>query len=162
MATTLPLAFKTFRITRFHLMREVEGLTHEQLLTIPEGREDNILWNIGHLLCSISRLTYVFSGYDLPIPDHYLGLFGKNSNALDWKSNPDPDEVLKYFTDLPGKIEEDYQSGKFNEYKTLQIVPDDDIQNVEEAIAFHCFHEGLHIGKILTLKEAMGLPTKGG
>jgi len=162
MAKTLPLAFKTFRITRFHLMREVDGLSHEQLLTIPEGREDNILWNIGHLLCSISRLTYVFSGYDLPIPERYFGLFGKNTNALDWESNPDPDEVLTYFTELPDKIEKDFAAGDFTEYKTLQIVPEDDIQNVEEAIAFHCFHEGLHIGKILTLKEAMGLPVKGG
>ena len=63
---------------------------------------------------------------------------------------------------LPDKIEADYVAGTFTEYKALQIVPDDDIASVEEAIAFHCFHEGLHIGKILTLKEAMGLPVKGG
>jgi DinB superfamily len=161
-APQLPLAFKTFRITRFHLMREVEGLSREQMLCIPEGRDDNILWNVGHLLCSLSRLTYVFSGYDLPIPEAYLGLFGKNTTTTAWETTPDLDEVMAYFISLPDKIEQDYTAGRFAEYKPLQIVPGDDIRSVEEAIAFHCFHEGLHIGKILTLKEAMGLPVKGG
>ncbi|HIB53772.1 MAG TPA: DinB family protein [Nitrospirales bacterium] len=63
------------------MMRELEGLTDEQMVYIPEGREDNILWNVGHLLCSISRLTYVFSGHPLPIPEGYLALFGKDTSG---------------------------------------------------------------------------------
>lgn len=144
------------------MMREIDGLSDEQLLVIPDGRDDNIIWNIGHLLCSSSRLAYVFSGFPLPIPEDYLDQFGKNSTATAWDSNPDVQEVLKKFVDQPAQIESDYLVDKFTEYKTLQIVPDNDIQSVEEAIAFHCFHEGLHIGKVLTLKEAMGLPVKGG
>ena len=159
---TLPLAFKTFRITRYHMMCELEGLNNAQFLMIPPGREDNILWNVGHLLCSLARLTYVFSGHPLPIPEEYLGLFGKNTNALQWDMPPDVEGVMGLFTTLPEKIEADYLAGTFAEYKPLPIVPDDDIATVEEAIAFHCFHEGLHIGKVLTLKEAMGLPVKGG
>jgi len=143
-------------------MREVEGLTPEQMLHIPEGRDDNILWNVGHLLCSLSRLTYVFSGYDLPIPKAYLGLFGKDPTATAGDAAPDMDEVMGHFISLPDKIEQDYVAGKFTDYTSLQIVPGDNITSVEEAVAFHCFHEGLHIGKILTLKEAMGLPVKGG
>ena len=158
----LPLAFKTFRITRYHMMREIDGLSDEQLLFMPEGREDSIIWNVGHLLCSLSRLTYVFSGYPLPIPDEYLVRFGKNSSAGGWESDPDVAEVLGKFVEMPGRIETDYLGGKFSEYKALQIVPGDDIACVEEAVAFHCFHEGLHIGKVLTLKELMGLPVKGG
>ena len=158
----LPPPFKTFRITRFHMMRELEGLTDEQMVYIPEGREDNILWNVGHLLCSISRLTYVFSGHPLPIPEGYLALFGKDTSARDWKESPDVQTVVDRFVELAKQIEFDYQNDIFKVYKALQIVPEDNIASVEEAIAFHCFHEGLHIGKILTLKEAMGLPVKGG
>ena len=100
-AVDLPLAFKTFRTTRFHMLRELEGLSHEDMLSIPEGRDDNVLWNVGHLLCSLSRLCYVFSSYPLPIPDHYLTLFGKNTNALYWEEVPDVDEVLGYFNSVP-------------------------------------------------------------
>ena len=155
--TELPLAFTTLRITRHHMMRELEGLSPEQLLTIPEGREDNVLWNAGHLLCSLSRLTYVFSGYPLPIPERYLELFGKGTAAVNWDETPDVAEVLDRFTAMPGQLEADFLAGKFAEYKSLQITPNDAISSVEEAIAFHCFHEGLHIGMIITLKGLLGL-----
>lgn len=144
------------------MMRELDGLTDEQMLHIPDDREDNILWNVGHLLCSLSRLTYVFSGHPLPIPEGYLPIFGKDTSARDWQANPDVRTVVDRFVELPQQVELDYKEGIFTEYKTLQIIPDEDIASIEEAIAFHCFHEGLHIGKVLTLKEAMGLPVKGG
>ena len=41
---TLPMPFKTLLITRWHMLRELDGLTHEQLLEIPEGRTDNIVF----------------------------------------------------------------------------------------------------------------------
>lgn len=144
------------------MMREIDGLSDKQMLEIPGGRDDNIIWNVGHLLCSLSRLTYVFSGFPLPIPEDYLTRFGKDTTATAWESDPDVQEVLEKFIAMPTQIEADYLTGRFTDYKALQIVPEDDIASVEEAIAFHCFHEGLHIGKILTIKEAMGLPVKGG
>ena len=153
---TLPLAFTTFRITRHHMMRELEGLSHEDMLVIPDGRDDNVIWNVGHLLCSLSRLTYVFSGHPLPIPEHYLELFGKGTSAKNWTESPNVAEVLANFTSVAVQVEMDYVSGKFNGYKSLQITPEDTISSVEEAVAFHCFHEGLHIGMIITLKELLG------
>lgn len=155
----LPLAFKTLRTTRWHMVRELDGLSHDQLLAIPEGRDDNILWNVGHLLCSLSRLTYVFSGYPLPIPQAYLSLFGKGTNAVSWESPPDPEEVLQRFLEMPDKIEADYRAGKFGDYKPLTLGGGHTVQSVEEAVAFHCFHEGLHIGMVISLKRMLGLTT---
>lgn len=159
--TTLPLPFKTLLITRWHMLREIDGLTHPQLLEIPEGRQDNIIWNIGHLLCSLSRLTYVFSGHPCPIPEEYFKLFGKNTSALDWESNPDPEVIINRFNSILEDIERDYNAGHFQTYKSLEMGPAS-IDSVEEAIAFHSFHEGLHIGKVIDLKDLMGLPVKGG
>lgn len=153
----LPLAFKTLRITRAHMLRELEGLSHADMLVIPEDRDDNIIWNVGHLLCSLSRLVYVFSGHPLPIPEEYLAAFGKGTNARDWEADPKVEEVLERFKSMPAQIESDYLAGRFTDYKPLQITPLDTIDSVEEAVAFHSFHEGLHIGIIITLKELLGL-----
>lgn len=158
-STDLPLPFKTLRTTRWHMVREIEGLSHAELLAIPDGRSDNILWNVGHLLCSLSRLTYVFSGYPLPIPEHYLSNFGKGTNAEDWVAPPDPDEVLRLFLELPDRIEADYRAGRFVDYKPLTLGGGHTVESVEEAIAFHCFHEGLHIGMVISLKRMLGLVT---
>ena len=156
--TLLPLPFKTLRTTRWHMMREIDGLTDEQFLAIPPGRRDNILWNVGHLLCSFSRLTYVFSGFSLPIPEAYFPLFGKGTDALRWTAPPNVHEVVDRFNSILDDVERDYASGKFVEYKPLMIGPNT-IESVEEAVSFHCFHEGLHIGKIIDLKENLGLST---
>jgi hypothetical protein len=160
MSNELPIAFKTLRTTRWHMTREIEGLDAEQMLVIPPGREDNIIWNIGHSLCSLSRLTYVFSGFPLPIPEEYLEIYGKGTSAKAWDANPDVAEALGLFNGLLDRIEADYRSGRFQEYKPLTIGPND-ITSVEEAVAFHCFHEGLHIGMVITLKDLMRLPTRG-
>lgn len=152
----LPLAFKTFRTVRFHMLREIDGLTEEQFLAIPEGRGDNILWNMGHALCSISRLAYRRSGFPLPIPEAYLELFGKGTAATDWKGPPDVQEVTQRFKDVPEEIELDYKAGKFEHYDPLELAPGHTIESVEEAVSFHCFHEGLHIGVIITLKQMLG------
>jgi len=141
------------------MLREIDGLSHEEMLVIPEGRDDNVLWNVGHLLVSLSRLTYVFSGQPLPILERYLELFGKGTSAREWTEDPNPEDVLERFKSMPGQIEADYVAGNFKEYKALQITPDDNIASVEEAVAFHCFHEGLHIGMMITLKELLGLAT---
>lgn len=157
--TELPLSFKTLRTTRWHMMRELEGLSREDLLRIPEGRDDNILWNVGHLLCSLSRLTYVFSGYALPIPEYYLKLFGKGTNARDWTGTPNAEEVLQLFTGMPDQLETDFLAGKFVDYKPLLLGGGHSVESVDEAVAFHCFHEGLHIGMVISLKRMMGLDT---
>jgi hypothetical protein len=160
MSDELPVAFKTLRTTRWHMMREIEGLDTNRMLVIPPGRDDNIIWNVGHLLCSLSRLTYVFSGFPLPIPEEYLGIYGKGSSAAAWDGTPDVEKTLELFNGMPDRIEADYKAGRFQEYKTLTLGPNT-VESVEEAVAFHCFHEGLHIGMIITLKELLGLPTRG-
>ena len=157
---SLPLAFKTFAIVRDHMLQELEGLDTDRMLALPDGRDDNILWNVGHLLCSLSRLTYVFSGQPLPIPEHYLTLFGKGTSARHWDEAPDIDEVLGHFNRLPKQIEQDFLAHRFTGYKALEIVPGKTISSVEEAVSFHCFHEGLHIGMIITLKELLGVEAK--
>ena len=154
-----PMCFKTLDIVRHHLLREIEGLSRDQLLEIPEGRDDNVLWNVGHLLCSLSRLTYGRAGHPLPIPQRYLDLMGKNTNALNWPEPPDVDVVINQFKSLPAQIESDHAAGKFDAYEPLQITSTHTIDSLEEAVNFHCFHEGLHIGMIITLKQRLGLAT---
>lgn len=157
----LPVGFKTLRITHFHLLREIEGLPEETFYAIPAGRDDNILWNIGHVTCSLARIAYVFSGHPLPIPEHYLKLFGKGTNASSWDERPDHTEVIECANRLIDNVERDFAAGMFTAYQPWKV-GGSQIESVEEAIAFHCFHEGLHIGKVLDIKLALGLPTHAG
>ncbi len=53
------------------------------------------------------------------------------------------------------RTEEDFKKGiftEFNEYTTSARVT---LKNVEDAIAFNVFHEGLHLGAIRSLQKAL-------
>ena len=83
------------------------------------------------------------------------------STMADWDESPDVDAVLEQFKALPDAVEKDYRAGRFTAYKTLELAPGHTVESVEEAVAFHCFHEGLHIGMIIGLKQRMGLAVRG-
>jgi len=53
------------------------------------------------------------------------------------------------------KTEEDYKNDVFQNYKTYTVTTKNTLTNVEEAIEFNNFHEGIHLGYILALKKSL-------
>jgi hypothetical protein len=64
---------------------------------------------------------------------------------------------MRLFLEMPDRIEADYRAGRFTTYSPLTLGGGHTVESVEEAIAFHCFHEGLHIGMVISLKRMLGL-----
>ena len=51
------------------------------------------------------------------------------------------------------QFEKDLEAGIFKEYKTFTTSLNVEVKNIEEAIKFNSFHEGLHLGYVLALKR---------
>ena len=51
----------------------------EQLNYIPDGFNNNILWNIAHTVVTQQLLVYKISGLDMHIPKEWIGLFAKGT-----------------------------------------------------------------------------------
>jgi hypothetical protein len=51
--------------------------------------------------------------------------------------------------------EEDYKNGLFEDFKEYTASLKVTLKNVEDAIAFNVFHEGLHLGTILGLQKVV-------
>lgn len=73
-------------------------------------------------------------------------------------THPTDDELGNIEAFLMSTIEwtqEDYENGvfkEFNEYTTSTKVT---LRNVEDALVFNLFHEGLHLGVILSLEKIL-------
>jgi len=72
---------------QFEITKQVRGMTlgvikdlsDEQLLIVPEGLNNNILWNLGHMVISQQYFVYHASGNDMLVP-HTLGAdFGRGT-----------------------------------------------------------------------------------
>ena len=49
------------------ILSSIDGLNSDQLLNIPIGVNNNILWNLGHIITTQQSLHYFLSAVTMPI-----------------------------------------------------------------------------------------------
>lgn len=135
--------------------KAVTGLSEEQLLLIPGGYRNNILWNLGHVAVTQQRLCYKNAGLDLYIPDDLCEGLKIGSSPADWKEPPDFELIMSYLSDLPDKLEADCRSNRFDNYREYTTSTGVTMGDIDDAIIFNNIHEGIHLGIILCLRKAV-------
>lgn len=129
----------------------------EQLLQIPEGFRNNIWWNIAHVVVTEQLLLYKFSGVPMKIDEELAAKFRKGTVP---DGTADDDEIEKITDLLLSTVEwakKDYENGVFKEYNEYTTSAKVTLSNVEDAIAFVTFHEGLHRGAVIALQKMVML-----
>lgn len=137
------------------LYKFLTGIPKEQLLKIPDGFRNNIWWNIAHVLVTEQRLVYKMSGLDVQIPEDLVEKFQKGTVPDGTAGDDEIEQVASLLIPTVEKTHSDYNHGifkNFDEYTTSANVT---LRNVEDAIAFNVFHEGLHLGTILSLRKLL-------
>lgn len=134
-------------------LKIVAQLDDEQLTVIPEMFNNNILWNLGHLAVTQQLLTYDQAGLPIKIPEAWPSLFRKGTSPRSWTRTPDIEHVKAALTELPETFANDYKAGLFSTYERYQTHSGPLLETIEDAIRFNDFHEGLHLGVILSLRK---------
>ncbi|MGS2763458.1 DinB family protein [Sinomicrobium sp. M5D2P9] len=143
--------------TRSLVLSTIEGLSLEQINKIPEGFNNNIAWNLAHLVVSQQILCYRLSGLECNVNEEVINKYRKGT-APD-PEKPVTEEELRYFREIflnnADKFKEDYQKGLFTEYNTYTTSMHVTLTDIDAAMAYNNMHEGLHLGYILALKRAI-------
>ncbi|WP_281501026.1 DinB family protein [Cellulophaga sp. F20128] len=128
----------------------------ELLLEIPKNFNNNIWWNIAHVVVTQQLLVYKFSGLPMLVNDTMVEKFMKGSTP-DGTATDEEIQLIKtlLFATLE-QTEADYKAGKFTTYNTYTTSVNITLSTVEEAMEFNGFHEGIHLGAILALKRNIG------
>jgi len=129
------------------------GLSQEQLLNIPPGFDNNIAWNLGHIVVVQQLLHYKLSGLEMHVTEEQIAMYRTGTSPADWHEEPDASLFLPLLDDLANQLAADYQAGKFANYQSYTTSTGISLPTIEDAIAFNNFHEGLHLGFILALKN---------
>jgi len=145
--------FDILRKIRELILRFTDGLTIEQLHTIPEGFKNNIAWNVVHLVVTQQLLHYRLSGNQTLISDEWIDLYKKGTVPTKVMTQEEYDEALKLFKSLPDTLEEDYNNGVFTQYKEYPTSTGFVLDSIDTAIAFNTMHESLHLGVIMALRK---------
>lgn len=145
--------FEIAHFTRSALIGMLKGMTEEQYCKIPEGHKNSVFWNMAHLMVTQQLLLYRLSGLPLHIGEDLVERYGKGSFAKPEVSKEDVDYVLNNLERLSVQAEEDYKRGLFKSYKPYMTSTGIELSSIEDGINFSTFHDGIHLGVVLSLKK---------
>ncbi|RTL50503.1 MAG: DinB family protein [Sphingobacteriales bacterium] len=142
---------------RKYLIEMCEPLSVVQLNTIPNGFNNNIVWNFGHLIAAQQGLCYIRSGLK-PVVDESIILQFKGGSKPEkqW----DEQEIVRIkqtMIDSLHQLNADIAEQLFSQYETFQTRYGVTLSSISDAIQFLPFHEGLHTGTIMAIKKLVSL-----
>lgn len=149
----MDFSFDTTLKTRIIFKNFLKDLTLEQLNTIPEGFNNNIFWNIKHVVVTQQLLVYGLSNLPMQVSDVEIIKYRKGTAPLGDVSEEDV-RILE--TQLFESLEQtmiDYKAEVFKTYNEYTVTTKATLTSVEEAIDFNNFHEGIHLGYVLALRK---------
>jgi len=138
------------RASRNRLLQLIETHDREILFKIPEGFNNNIIWQIGHCITSQQRHMYMRSGLPMYISKEFIESFKIGSSPRSWKINPDINEVKHLLIDTVNHLESDLKSGLFVNYEPFELPIGFQVKNYVDALKAANYHEAEHSGVILT------------
>jgi hypothetical protein len=142
--------------TRRRALEIASELTPEQLLTVPKGFHNNILWNLGHLVASQQVLCYVKSGLSPRAPAYLMPLFGKGSSPAQWTASNveiDVTEIKTWVLDTVSLLRADFENHVFKSYESYETSSGMVLTNIGEALTYVLWHESMHLGVILAQRK---------
>lgn len=143
------------KLTRKSAVNGLADFTIDQLNKIPTGFNNNIIWNLGHLVAVEQDLCYTKSGLKMNITETYYEKYKRDSKPEDYVSSEELELIKKLHFETLDQLITDYQNGIFENYTPFTTRTGAEINNIEDAIHFIPFHEGLHGGVIMTLKRLL-------
>jgi hypothetical protein len=148
--------FEVLPNTRKYLKNVLENNSLEDLNKIPKGFNNNIFWNVAHLVVSQQVLVYKLSGLPLLVSDELVEKYKKGTKPEAPVTQAEVEEIKTLLFTPIEKTKEDYYNGVFKEYQEYVVVTTGNtLRSVEDALQFTVFHEGLHIGYIQALSRAI-------
>lgn len=136
-----------FQRTRKALAETLEGISEETLSIVPNGFNNNIHWEVGHILTAGEMFLFYGEG---TLPENYQALFGYGSKPADWKEDVPTLAVLMQQLEEQLKRIETIPNEKFGQKLPKPVLGN---ETFGELAAMGAFHEAMHLGQIQAMRR---------
>ncbi|MEN8764797.1 MAG: DinB family protein [Wenyingzhuangia sp.] len=139
---------------RVLVLKLISNYTLSQINSIPKGFNNNIGWNVAHLVVTQQLLCYKLSGLPTVLSQEMIDRYAKGTYPENYNiAQEEWDQIKTLFLSLPEKLKSDYEKGVFVKYTEYTTSVDVTLDGIDKAIAFNNFHEGIHLGVVLALRK---------
>lgn len=145
------------RGSRKFLLNLIDGISIEKLNEIPNGFNNNLVWNLGHVIANQQLLCYRNAGVKPVIEDELIDKYKTGTRPEGFIDEAEFKKLVNYLLPTIDKLEEDAAAKIFENYKpfNLKSYAGLAIKNIDDAIKFVSFHDGLHVGYSMALKRTI-------
>ncbi|MEO8240238.1 MAG: DinB family protein [Flavobacterium sp.] len=145
--------FEVQKTIREILLKILDSHSLEQLNKIPEGFSNNLIWNIGHCVSSQQVLVYKLSGLPTMASDEFIGKYRKGTKPEGDVSQAEVNEIRRLLSETVHQTEKDYSDKIFLNYNEYTTSLGFTLRNIEGALDFNNYHEGIHTGIIMSIRK---------
>ncbi|MEO1518005.1 MAG: DinB family protein [Bacteroidota bacterium] len=146
-------AFQMLRATRQNAIRLVADCNMDQLNHIPAGFNNNLIWNLGHMLVTQQLLCYRLSQTPCLVEDEMIARYRKGTRPEGRIEEEEWTFIRQQLISSVGAMTQDHASGRFGPYKSYSTSYGVTLDSIDEAIHFNNMHEAMHLGTMLALKK---------
>ena len=129
--------------------------TLEELNKVPEGFKNSMIWNIAHTIATQQILIYRLSNIPMNLPQNFIDRFKKGTKHETDLDENEVDYIKTLLFSPLDQTELDYKNNAFKTYNEYTVSTGSTLTNIDDALAFNNFHEGIHLGYILALKKSL-------
>lgn len=145
--------FETHKTIREILVQVLDNHSLEELNKIPERFSNNLIWNVAHCIAAQQTLVYKLSGLPTMVSDEFIDTYKKGTKPEKDVSQTEVDEIRRLLLATFEQTQKDYENGVFVNYNEYMTSMGFLLRNVDAALSFNNYHEGLHTGIIMSLKK---------
>lgn len=144
------------RNAREYLLQLIHRLSLEDLNKIPEGFDNNIIWNIGHLISAQQSICYLRAKVRPTVDSDILRAFQPGSTPQKLLSITEITSLKTVFVKSIDDFAQDFSNDLFDEYRPWVAQPYGmKVDNIVDAMDFLMYHEGLHTGYVMAMKRSI-------
>ena len=150
-------SFEIIKGGRSFITNLIGEFSIDELNIIPEGFHNNLIWNFGHIISVQQGLCYLSSGEQPVVESDLISKYKSGTKPEGIVNVEEYDHLKSYLFSNIDRLEEDLQKGLFKKYNGfgLKSYADIRIENIDDAIRFIAFHDGLHVGYMMALKRVL-------
>jgi hypothetical protein len=132
-------------------------ISEEQADIIPNGHNNSLRWNLGHIVAAQEGVMYYF-GMNQPgeIPAEIQEAFQTGSSPKDWSAPPlTLNEIREMLVEQRERMRETFSERLGEPSAKVFTFADKNLEMTGDLFIFTIWHEGLHQGVINGMKRAL-------
>jgi hypothetical protein len=131
----------------------LDSLTLEQINKIPQGYNNNLVWNFAHIVATLQMLCYFRAGLPLPLDEHFVTMYKVGTKPEGPVTAEQYATIKVYASEGLNKLKADHKAGVFKAFKPYKTLTGIEINTIGFAVTYVVHHHGIHTGAAAAIKK---------